>query len=87
VRLKEASLDGFMKRNKYNVFTKVIVSQNIENGMVYLIQSSGLGGLEPNTVLLSYPNQWENDELKATRFVNLIRHAHSFGHLLTILRP
>ena len=56
VRKKESELDAFMKRNKYNVFSKVIVSQNIENGMVYLIQSSGLGGLEPNTVLLSWPN-------------------------------
>jgi hypothetical protein len=36
-RKKEAELDAFMKRNKYNVFSKVIVSQNIENGMVYLI--------------------------------------------------
>ena len=45
-----------MKKNKYNVFSKVVVSQNIENGMVYLMQASGLGGLEPNTVLLSWPN-------------------------------
>lgn len=36
-RKKESDLDTFMKRNKYNVFSKVIVSQNIENGMVYLI--------------------------------------------------
>jgi potassium/chloride transporter 4/5/6 len=36
-RKKEAELDAFMKRNKYNVFSKVIVSQNIENGMIYLI--------------------------------------------------
>ncbi len=86
-RKKESELDVFMKKNKYNVFSKVVVSQNIENGMVYLIQSSGLGGLEPNTILLSWPNQWENDELKSTRFVNLIKHSHSFGHLLTILKP
>lgn len=36
-RLKEKELDTFMKTNKYNVFSKVIVSPNIENGMVYLI--------------------------------------------------
>jgi potassium/chloride transporter 4/5/6 len=86
-RKKESDLDAFMKRNKYNVFSKVIVSQNIENGMVYLIQSSGLGGLEPNTIVLSWPNQFENDELKSSRFINLIKHAHAFGHLLTILKP
>lgn len=86
-RKKEGEIDIFMKKNKYNVFSKVIVSQNIENGMVYLIQSSGLGGLEPNTILLAWPNQWEDDELKSKRFVNLINHAHTFGHLLTILKP
>lgn len=40
--------------------------------MVYLIQSSGLGGLEPNTVLLAWPNSWEDDVLKSNRFINLI---------------
>ena len=86
-RKKESELDAFMKRNKYNVFSKVVVSQHIENGMVHLIQSSGLGGLEPNTIVLSWPKQFDHDELKSTRFVNLIRHAHTFGHLLTILKP
>jgi len=55
--------------------------------MVYLLQSSGLGGLEPNTILLAWPNQWEDDELKSSRFVHLINHALTFGHLLTILKP
>ncbi len=36
-RKKEAEIDTFMKKNKYNVFSKVVVSQNIEHGMVYLI--------------------------------------------------
>lgn len=36
-RIKEKELEDFMKKNKYNVFSKVIVSQNIENGMVYLL--------------------------------------------------
>jgi hypothetical protein len=36
-RKKEVEIDSYMKRNKYNVFSKVIVSQNIEHGMVYLI--------------------------------------------------
>jgi len=37
-----------------------------------------LGGLEPNTIMLAYPKQWENDELKAKRFVSIIRNAHIF---------
>jgi len=86
-RKQESFLDAFLKQHKYNVFTKVIVSQNIENGMIYLIQSAGLGGLEPNTLLLAWPSQWENDDLKTQRFVNLINHAHTFGYLITVLKP
>ena len=55
--------------------------------MIYLMQSSGLGGLEPNTIMLAYPNTWEDDELKSKRFVNIIKNAHTFGHLLTVLKP
>ena len=84
---KEKELDAFTKRNKYNVFSKVIVSKNIEDGMLYLIQASGLGGLEPNTILLSWPSQWEDDHLKTQRFFNLIGHTQTFGHLLTVLKP
>lgn len=76
-----------MKKNKYNLFSKVIVSQNIENGMIYLMQSSGLGGLEPNTIVLAYPNTWEDDDLKSQRFLTLIKNAHTFGHLITVLKP
>lgn len=55
--------------------------------MIYLMQSSGLGGLEPNTILLSWPNSWEHDELKSERFLNLINNAHTIGHEITVLKP
>ena len=77
----------FLKQHKYHVFSKVVVSNNIENGLMYLIQSSGLGGLDPNTVILAWPNEWEDDVLKTERFVNIIRAIHTYGHLITILKP
>jgi len=55
------------------VFSKVIVSSNVEQGMIYLIQSAGLGGLEPNTVLLAWPNSWKEDPFKQERFFNLVQ--------------
>lgn len=53
-----------MKENKLMVFSKVVVSPDIENGLNFLIQSSGLGGLVPNTVMLSWPTEWEHDHNK-----------------------
>lgn len=46
-----------------------------------------MGGLEPNTILLAWPNQWEDDELKSKRFLTLIQNSHTYGHLLTVLKP
>lgn len=86
-RKKEEKLDLYLKENKFMVFSKVVVSPDIESGLNFLIQSSGLGGLVPNTVLLSWPTEWEHDESKINRFVHIINNATIFGHVITILKP
>lgn len=80
-------LDVHMKENKQMVFSKVVVSNDVENGLNFLIQSSGLGGLIPNTILLSWPTEWEHDQNKITRFVHIINNATLFGHVITVLKP
>jgi hypothetical protein len=76
-----------LSKNKLHVFSKVVLTNDIENGLIYLIQSAGLGGLEPNTVLLSWPEEWEYDLLKIRRFVHIINSAHTYGHVITVLKP
>jgi potassium/chloride transporter 4/5/6 len=84
---KEKQLDDYLSKNKLHVFSKVVLTNDVENGLLYLIQSSGLGGLEPNTVLLSWPEEWEHDLLKIKRFVHIIDSAHTYGHVITVLKP
>jgi potassium/chloride transporter 4/5/6 len=84
---KEKQLDDYLSKNKLHVFSKVVLTNDVENGLLYLIQSSGLGGLEPNTVLLSWPEEWEHDFLKIKRFVHIIDSAHTYGHVITVLKP
>lgn len=43
-------------------FTRVLVTPSYKEGKSYAIQSSGLGGLEPNTLVLGWPNNWREDE-------------------------
>ncbi len=69
------------------VFSKVVLSPDTEQGLNFLIQGSGLGGLNPNTVLLSWPSEWEHDENKINRFVHIINNATTYGHVLTVLKP
>lgn len=80
-------LDLFLKQNKLPVFSKVILSNDVESGLTYLIQGSGLGGLNPNTVMLSWPHEWEHDESKINRFVHVINNATTYGHVITVLKP
>lgn len=84
---KEKQLDEYLSKNKLHVFSKVVLTNDVENGLIYLIQASGLGGLEPNTVLLSWPEEWEYDMLKIRRFVHIIDGAHTYGHVITVLKP
>ena len=84
---KEKQLDDYLKKNNCHVFSKVVLSHDVESALIYLIQSSGLGGLEPNTMLLSWPEEWEHDEVKIRRFVHIIDSAHTYGHVITVLKP
>jgi len=83
----EQKLDIHMKEKKQMVFSKVVVSPDVENGLNFLIQSSGLGGLVPNTVLVTWPTEWEHDQNKINRFVHIINNATTFGHVITVLKP
>lgn len=43
-------------------FCQVVISSNLRDGMSHLIQSSGLGGLQHNTVLVGWPRSWRQKE-------------------------
>ncbi|XP_048576392.1 solute carrier family 12 member 6 isoform X1 [Nematostella vectensis] len=52
-----------MKEEKVKGFMKIVTSENVKQGISFLIQGSGLGGLDPNTVLLAFPENWREREL------------------------
>ena len=65
----------------------MILTPDSSTGVSFLLQASGLGGLTPNTVLLSWPEQWEHDHMAIDKFVNMITDSTTFGHVITILKP
>ena len=83
----EEELDDYLKHHKYNIFTKIIVSPSIESGLLSLMQSCGLGGLQPNTVIMGWPSDWQYKKEKANAFVTVLEEANSYGHFLTLLKP
>eukprot|EP00095_Tigriopus_kingsejongensis_P012275 maker-scaffold577_size191314-snap-gene-0.33 protein:Tk12275 transcript:maker-scaffold577_size191314-snap-gene-0.33-mRNA-1 annotation:"solute carrier family 12 member 4 isoform x2" len=57
-------------------FAEVVASKNVSDGICHLIQTSGLGGMKPNTVTLGWPNSWRKRNEDSWRvFVDTIRNA------------
>lgn len=50
-----------MEEYKLKGFQQVIASDDISQGINVLVQSSGLGGLRHNTIMLGWPNGWRQD--------------------------
>ena len=55
-----------------------VSSTTIPVNILARIQTSGLGGMKPNTVILGWPNSWRKREDDGTKvFVDTIRNAAS----------
>ncbi|KFP17509.1 Solute carrier family 12 member 5, partial [Egretta garzetta] len=63
----EESIRRLMEAEKVKGFCQVVISSNLRDGMSHLIQSSGLGGLQHNTVLVGWPRSWRQKEDHQTR--------------------
>ncbi|XP_027037646.1 solute carrier family 12 member 7-like [Pocillopora damicornis] len=72
VALAKEVLQGCMKEEKVRGFLKVIVATKVTEGISFLTQSSGLGGLEPNTLMITWPENWR-EKAQWKSFVHTIR--------------
>ncbi|NXS04644.1 S12A5 protein, partial [Oxylabes madagascariensis] len=75
-----------MEAEKVKGFCQVVISSNLRDGMSHLIQSSGLGGLQHNTVLVGWPRSWRQKEDHQTwrNFIELVRETTA-GHLALLV--
>lgn len=51
-----------MIKERVKGFVEVLVARNIVDGLSSLVQTTGLGGLKPNTVILGWPYRWRQSE-------------------------
>ncbi|CAI9535800.1 unnamed protein product [Staurois parvus] len=82
----EESIRRLMEAEKVKGFCQVVTSSNIRDGISHLIQSSGLGGLQHNTVLVGWPRNWRQKEDHQTwrNFIELVRETTA-AHLALIV--
>ncbi|KAF6217197.1 hypothetical protein GE061_001551 [Apolygus lucorum] len=60
------SLMKIMEEEKVKGFVDVMVSKDIAEGISHMVQTTGLGGLKPNTVILGWPYGWRQTENERT---------------------
>jgi len=56
------NVKALMGVEKTKGFCQMVVSPNFRDGISYLIQSAGLGGMKHNTVLMAWPQSWKQTE-------------------------
>ncbi|XP_053305524.1 solute carrier family 12 member 4 [Spea bombifrons] len=62
VQAAEQTIKNMMEIEKVKGFCQVVVSNTVGSGISHLIQSSGLGGMKHNTVMLGWPYGWRQSE-------------------------
>ncbi|XP_026739053.1 solute carrier family 12 member 6 isoform X2 [Trichoplusia ni] len=61
-----------MDEEKLKGFVDVLVSPDIAEGLSHLVQTTGLGGLKPNTVIVGWPYGWRQAERSAPRWQHFL---------------
>ncbi|RZB40153.1 solute carrier family 12 member 4 [Asbolus verrucosus] len=56
------SLRKTMDEERVKGFVDILVARNITEGLSNLVQTAGLGGMKPNTVILGWPYGWRQSE-------------------------
>jgi hypothetical protein len=84
---RAASRSTYLLDNKFKGFVDVVVSPNLLQGVVSLLQLTGLGKLKPNTVLLGYKEQWNNkSQAEVSEYCDVIRACFFSGYGVGVLR-
>ncbi len=65
----DENLEEFIRENRLSAVAKTVLADDFEHGVSTLLQVSGVGALEPNTVMIG----WSEDVLKKSEFTQAIR--------------
>ncbi|XP_070568852.1 solute carrier family 12 member 4-like isoform X2 [Ptychodera flava] len=76
-REAKETMKATMKEEKVKGFNNVMVSKDVTEGLSILIQTIGLGGMRPNTVLVGWPYGWKESQDDQTYqvFLDLLENA------------
>ncbi|XP_068854654.1 solute carrier family 12 member 7-like [Aphelocoma coerulescens] len=84
----EENVKALMGVEKTKGFCQIVVSPNFRDGISYLIQSAGLGGMKHNTVLMAWPQSWKQTENRFSwkHFVDTVRETTAAQQALLVAK-
>ncbi|KFR14732.1 Solute carrier family 12 member 7, partial [Opisthocomus hoazin] len=84
----EENVKALMGVEKTKGFCQMVVSPNFRDGISYLIQSAGLGGMKHNTVLMAWPQSWKQTENNFSwkNFVDTVRETTAAQQALLVAK-
>jgi amino acid transporter len=65
----DENMEDFIRENRLSAVAKTVLADDFEHGVSTLLQVSGVGALEPNTVLIG----WSEDVTKRAEFTSAVR--------------
>ncbi|XP_048403940.2 solute carrier family 12 member 7-like isoform X3 [Stegostoma tigrinum] len=88
VQNAEQNIKTLMGLEKTKGFCHVVVSSNRRDGVSHLIQSSGLGGMKHNTVLVAWPELWRQTDGPTgwKNFVDMVRETTAAHQALLVTK-
>ncbi|KAM9231593.1 solute carrier family 12 member 7-like isoform 2-T2 [Leptosomus discolor] len=84
----EENVKALMGVEKTKGFCQIVVSPSFRDGISYLIQSAGLGGMKHNTVLMAWPQSWKQTENRFSwkNFVDTVRETTAAQQALLVAK-
>ncbi|KAL1510624.1 hypothetical protein AB1Y20_006925 [Prymnesium parvum] len=75
----ERKLRQHRDANHIRGFTQVVMSNDISTALDSLLQTAGLGGFCPNTVVTAWPTSWKTNIKGAERMMQILTSAHAMN--------
>ena len=86
---REEAVKQYFDDKKYIFLTKCVQIEHSINrsGIQYLIQSAGMGGLEPNTLITGFPENYRDDPAKSQKFYDIIQQGVLLQKAILVTKP
>ncbi|CAM9800372.1 unnamed protein product [Lampetra planeri] len=85
--LLENNHNEWLHRRKVNAFYTGFVATNMQDGAFGLLQSTGIGKLRPNILIVGFKNMWQEEEpINMHHYIQIIHDVFDLNMSLGILR-